>query len=186
MEMNICFFCSSSQKLDPYYYSLAKSFAEKIAKKSWTLVNGGSNLGLMKFLTKTVVKNNGKTIGIIPQIFAQKGYACFDNTELIITSDMQERKKKLIEISDAFVVLPGGFGTLDELSEIICLKTIGILDKAIVIFNENNFYSNLIAHFDTILQNKFNIPQDRDIYFVSTSIEQTVRYIEEYANAQRK
>ena len=178
--MKVCFFCASSEALDDKYYSIATKFGYEIANKNWILVSGGSKIGLMKTLTLSALENNGQTIGIIPASFAQKGLGCYKNTELILSLDMQERKKKLFDISDAFVILPGGFGTLDEMLEIITLKQVGVYNKPIVIFNQDGFFDNLLNQFEVFFDNKFAKNHNKKVFFVTQSIDETLEYIENY------
>lgn len=178
--MKVCFFCASSEALDADYYKLAINFAYKIAQKNWTLVTGGSNVGLMKTLTLAAIEKKGETIGVIPTDFANKGLACYENTELMFTEDMHERKKKLFEISDAFVILPGGFGTLDEMLEIITLKQVGVYNKPIVIFNKDGFFDNILKQFEQFFEQKFAKQHSRNVYFISQNIDETIDYIENY------
>lgn len=178
--MKVCFFCASSEALDNKYYSIAKEFGVEITKKDWTLVTGGANVGLMKTLVQTVKSNNGKSIGIIPGFFNKRNLTCFDNTEIIFTKDMQERKKIIFDISDAFIILPGGFGTLDELLEIITLKQIGQENKPIIIFNQDGYYTHLLKQFEVIFEAKFAKSMNKIVYFVTESIEETLNYIKDY------
>ncbi|MBN2663355.1 MAG: TIGR00730 family Rossman fold protein [Bacteroidales bacterium] len=175
--MKICFFCASSQTLSEDYYSLATKFAEKIIENNHTLVSGGSNVGLMLTLAQSVKKINGNSIGIITKEFSERNLTCFDNKEIIITADLQERKKILIEISDAFVILPGGFGTLDELLEVLTLNHIGEIFKPIVIFNYNEFYNDLLKMFDKIFENNFAQQKNKTSYLVTQNIDETFNYI---------
>lgn len=180
--MKVCFFCASSEALVPNFYNTAESFAKILVDNNWTLVTGGSNVGLMKKLIQTVKILNGKSIGVIPNLFVEKGLACQENSQIIITKNMQERKDEMINISDAFVILPGGFGTLDELFEILTLKQIGLCNKPIVIYNENNFYDNLLKQFDVIFENNFTKKQNKTIFEVLNTIEDTINYIKNYVN----
>ncbi len=169
--MNICFFCASSENIEQKYKDSAKQIGEKVAKAQHTIITGGSNIGLMKTLVKTAIENGGKTIGIIPKFFEDKGLACFDNSKLIIVDDMFQRKQKLFELSDAFVILPGGYGTLDELLEIITLKQIGIYDKPIIIYNQNGYYDELLAMFDKIHSEKFSSSENLNVFTVVSKVD---------------
>lgn len=174
--MKICFFCASSQTLSEDYYDLATKFAQEIVSNNHTLVSGGSNVGLMRTLATQVKKLNGNSIGIITQEFSNKNLTCFNNKEIIITADLQERKKVLLDISDAFVILPGGFGTLDELLEVLTLNHIGNIFKPVVIFNYNNFYNDLLKMFNKIFENNFALQKNKTSYFVSENIGETLNY----------
>lgn len=178
--MKVCFFCASSQTLDSKYYAEAEEFGRQIVENDWTLVTGGSNIGLMKTLAKTVKINTGKSVGVIPGFFDRRNLTCHDNTEIIFSKDLQDRKKIIFDISDAFVILPGGFGTLDELLEIITLKLIGQANKPIVIFNQDGYYTHLLKQFDVIYKENFAKNLDLKAYHISDTISDTFEYIKNY------
>ncbi len=182
--MNLCVFCASSTNLEQKYYLIAEKFAKIIVKNNWTLITGGSNIGLMKSLVKTVKQNNGNTIGVIPKKFADKNLANFDNSKLIFTTDIQERKKILTKISDAFVIFPGGLGTLDEFFEIITLKQIGDHNKPVVLFNQNGIYNSLIKFLDKLYSQNFINSDFKNIFFVSNDLKNIEKFIKSKQNLQ--
>ncbi len=184
--MNICFFCASSEDIEQKYKDSAKQIGEKVAKAQHTIITGGSNIGLMKTLVKTAIENGGKSIGIIPKFFEDKGLACFDNSKLIIVDDMFQRKQKLFELSDAFVILTGGYGTLDELLEIITLKQIGIYNKPIIIYNQDGYYDKILDMFDKIHNEKFSRPQGKEVYVVTRTIEEIFAIINGFISTIRQ
>ncbi len=177
---NICVFCSSSDVVDESYSFIAKNLAEKIAEQNFNLVYGGANVGLMKAVAATAQSNGAKVTGVIPERIKEKGLADNSIDELIVTPDMHSRKAKLEEISDAFIALPGGFGTLEELAEIITLRQLEYHYKPIVILNHNNFYDNLIHFFETLYKEKFAKEEYREVYFVANSADEALKYIKEY------
>ena len=178
---NICVFCSSSDVIDKVYFSEAKLLAEKIVSKNKTFVFGGSGVGLMKHLAIHVTENNGEAIGIIPQKIFDKGLACKLVKNMIVTPDMHTRKEKLTELSDAFIALPGGFGTLDELFDVITLKQVGYHTKPIIILNTNGFYNDLVLFFETLYKEKVAKQDYRKIYYVAESVDDAFNYIENYS-----
>ena len=178
--MNIAFFCASSEKLSNVYYQTTSLFADKVIEKNWKIISGGANIGLMKILAQTAKKYSAQTIGIIPREFSEKNLVCFDNSTIILTENLQERKKKLIELADAFVVLPGGFGTLDEFFETLTLKLLGEFDKPIVLLNVNNFYDNLIKQIDLIFKENFADYTNKNSFFTTPSVDKAIEYIENY------
>ncbi len=180
MKKNICVFCSSSDVIDKAYFKAAKELAIKLTKNKQTLIFGGSNVGLMKHLAEVVKDNNGSSIGIIPQRIYDNNLACKLVDELIITPDMYTRKAKLAEYADAFISLPGGFGTLEELSEVITHKQLAYHNKPIVILNINGFYDNLIKFFETLYTEKVAKPNYRKFYFVANTVTEAFDYIENY------
>ena len=184
--MKICIYCSSSDALDNKYYNLAKEIAQLMAKKNHTLVYGGAKVGIMGVLADEMLKNGGQVIGIIPKVIEEKEIAHTGITELIVTETMQERKKLLQELSDAFITLPGGFGSLEELSETITAKQLEFYDKAIVIFNQDNFYDPLIQQFENFYKFNFAKSDYSQLYFVSKSSSETIDYIENYKKSRIK
>ena len=136
MIKNVCVFASSSNNLDPQYYIDASKLGEIIGKNGLNIVYGGSRLGLMYACASEVKENGGKIIGIMPQKLYDFGCGNpEDCDEFILTSGMRERKAKMDEISDAVIALPGGFGTLEEISEMIVQKQLGYNSKPIVLLS---------------------------------------------------
>jgi uncharacterized protein (TIGR00730 family) len=177
---NICVYCSSSEAVDDKYFEITKRLAELIVKKSYNLVYGGANVGLMRCLAENVKKNNGKVIGVIPESIHNKGIGFENADEFYITEDMHKRKAKMAELSDSFIALPGGFGTVEELCEIITLKHLNYHQKAIVIINYDNFYLNLLKQFDEFYKHKFSKEICKQLYFVAENEITAINYIENY------
>ena len=151
---NIAIFCASSNALESHYYDMAEQIADQFITKNYNLVFGGSNVGLMNTLASKIVNENGKVIGIIPESIAEKGLTFQNATEIFITKDMRTRKDKISEISDAYIALPGGFGTLDEIIEVIVHKQLHYHNKPIIIFNYHEFYNDLLNFTVVILPNQ--------------------------------
>ena len=185
MNKNICVFCSSSDVLDDIYYTVAKELAFTIAKNRQTLLFGGSNVGLMKQLAENVKDKGGYIIGVIPEKIKNMDLACEIVDELIVTSDMHTRKAKLEELADAYIALPGGFGTLDELSEVITLKQLDYHNKPVILLNINGFFDNLLKFYDTIYDQKFAKPAYKNLYFVADNINDAFIFIENYKNTKK-
>lgn len=132
----------------------------------------------MGVLAKAVHENGGKVIGVIPRALLASGLAYRQANELIVTETLRERKAAMEERSDAFVALPGGIGTLEELLEIITLKQLGYHAKPIVILNTNGFFDPLLAQLERCIAQKFVGPELRNLYFVASSVEEALRYME--------
>lgn len=177
---NICVFCSSSDVVDESYFFIAKNLAEKIAEKKFNLIYGGSNVGLMNAIAVNAKQNGAKVIGVIPEKILEKGLGSDTIDELIVTKDMHSRKAKLEEMADAFIAMPGGFGTLEELAEVITLRQLEYHYKPIVILNHNNFYDKLIEFFEVLYSEKFAKKEYREVYFVTDDIEKALDYIINY------
>jgi len=180
MEKNICVFCSSSEVVDIKYFNIAFELALEIANRNDILVYGGAKVGLMGKIAKTVKENSGKVIGVIPEVIKNKGLAYDNLDELIVTSTMHERKSKLEDLADSFIALPGGFGTLEEILEVITLKQLEYHTKPIVILNTDNFYSKLLEQFEKLYEEDFSKSDYRSIYFVANSVEEAFNYIDSY------
>ncbi len=180
--MNIGVFCASSDKIDPIYFKDALRLGAEIAKRSWGLVYGGTNLGLMREIADATTLNGGETIGIIPECMVNKGIIANRVTTLLIAADMKERKQMLREWSDAFIALPGGWGTLEEITEVITLKQLGIHNKPIVFVNTGNFYQLFFNFIRDIRDRGFITPIYDELYVVVDGVDEAVKYIETYRN----
>ena len=178
--MNLSVFLSSSGALKPEFYEIAAEFGKKLAQKKHNLVYGGANVGMMKVLAQNAAKFGAKITGVIPSFFDDKGLTCKHLDQVYYVKSMSERKDLIIRISDAFIALPGGFGTLDELLEVIVLKQIDQLSAPIVILNSLGFFNKLLEQFDVIYNENFAKPQFRDIYFVTDNIDEVFNYLENY------
>lgn len=182
--MNICVFCSSSNAIDDVYFHDAKKMGERIAQQNHTLINGGANVGLMETVTVAASQNGAKTIGIIPEKMITRSLASDSAHQVIVTKDMMERKARMREMSDAFIALPGGFGTLEEILEVITLRQLSYHSKAIVFVNTNNFFDHLFQQFEQSYNEQFAKPVYRDLYFVADTPEQAMDYIENYQEVE--
>jgi hypothetical protein len=182
--MNICVFCSSSDAVDKKYFDFAEKLAAGIASRKYVLLYGGAKVGLMGTIAKEAKKLGTKVIGVIPQVIHDKGLALQNLDNLIVTSDMHTRKAKLEELADAFVALPGGFGTLEELAEVITLKQLEYHKKPIIILNIDDFYKNLLEMFETMYTENFAKSDYRKMYFVTENLEEAFNYIENYTVPQ--
>ncbi|MEO3872659.1 TIGR00730 family Rossman fold protein [Nonomuraea sp. B12E4] len=141
--MNICVFCASSQHIDLKYIDLAGQVGAELAKRGHTLVSGGATVSCMGAVTSAARAAGGRTIGVIPQVLVDIEIADEESDELIVTPGMRERKGLMDARSDAFLVLPGGIGTLEELFEIWTARVIGIHDRPLVILDPWGLYEPL-------------------------------------------
>jgi cytokinin riboside 5'-monophosphate phosphoribohydrolase len=180
--MNICVYCSSSNAIAPAYFVAARALGQRIAHRGDTLVYGGADVGLMGALAQAVKIGGGTVIGVMPTVLQEKRIVFTDADELVTTRDMRERKAVMESRADAFVALPGGFGTLEELSEVLTLRQIGVHTKPIVLLNTESYYAPLVALFEHFYQQKFAHPW-RDIYYLAHEVDDIFRYLESYAPA---
>jgi cytokinin riboside 5'-monophosphate phosphoribohydrolase len=178
--MNICVFSSSSNAIPKIYFEEARKLGTLIGRKGHTLVNGGANVGLMEAVTVAASEAGAKTIGIIPERFVKRSLASANSHEVISTGDMQERKAKMREISDAFIALPGGFGTLEEILEVLTLRQLSYHHKPVIFINTNQFFRNLFNQFELAFAEKFAKEIYRDLYFSAENAETAMEYIAAY------
>ncbi len=178
--MNICVFCSSSNAIADAYFNDAERLGELIGTRGHSLINGGANVGLMEAVTFAARKSGARTLGIIPERMQEKNLVSNHSHEVEITADMMERKERMRQQSDAFIALPGGFGTLEEILEVITLKQLDYHRKAIVFINTASFFDALFMQFETGFSEKFSKPEYRRLYYVASSPEEAIHYIENY------
>lgn len=177
---SVCVFCSSSDRIAPRHFALAEALGENLAARQLTLVYGGGGVGLMGALARSASRGKGKIIGVIPDFMRAKELAFEDVDELVVTTTMRERKAEMEARSDAFLVLPGGFGTLEEVVEIITLKQLAIHHKPIVFINQCGFFDPLLLFFERIFEEDFTRPLYRNFYKVASSLEEAFEYFENY------
>lgn len=184
MNQTICVYSSSSIAIDRLYFDTAFQLGRAIASRGDKLLYGGGMLGLMGAIAEAVRENGGKVIGVIPKALDRPGIVYENCDELIVTEGMRERKAMMDARSEAFIALPGGYGTLEELLEIITLKQLKYHSKPIVILNVNHFYDPLLAQFDSITQQCFAKPESQNLYRVTGSIPDALQYIDSYTPYQ--
>jgi uncharacterized protein (TIGR00730 family) len=180
MNKRICVYCSSSDAVDNIFFDTAITLGKLIAANRCSLVYGGTSVGLMGALARSVREHGGQVTGIIPEAIMQKGIAYEDADELIVTKDLRERKAQMELRADALVALPGGFGTLEEILEMITLKQLQIHSKPVIFINTNHFYDPLIRFFDTLVHQKFAKRESEHLYYMAPSPESIFSYIRDY------
>lgn len=176
----VCVFASSCNYLEKSYYEAASDFGELLGKSGYDMVYGGSSLGLMWACAEKVKQNGAQLIGVMPERLHNMGVYTDECVELFVTPCMRSRKAKMDELSDAVVALAGGFGTLEELSEMIVQKQLGYNNKPIVILNTNGFYDKLLEFFDEIISQKFARDTAKKLYFVANTPEEAIEYLDNY------
>ncbi|MDR8412674.1 TIGR00730 family Rossman fold protein [Nonomuraea sp. 3-1Str] len=183
--MNVCVFCASSQKIDPKYVELATHAGTELARRGHTLVSGGATVSCMGAVTAAARAAGGRTIGVIPQALVDIEIADRDSDELIVTPGMRERKGVMDERSDAFLVLPGGIGTLEELFEIWTARVLGIHDRPLVILDPWGLYAPLRALVEHMYDEGFTRANVFDAISWTTSVEEALDHIESRAQPVR-
>lgn len=177
--MNICVYCGSSKGNNPAILTTAQNLGEKFASKNIGLVYGGSSLGVMGALADSVMKHGGKVTGVIPENLFSKEVGHTGISKLITVKDMHERKSTMAGLADAFIALPGGFGTMEELFEIITWNQIGILQKPVTLLNINGYYTPLIVMIDKATHHGFIRKQNRKILQVAKTPEECIKMSEQ-------
>lgn len=171
MIKKICIFCGSSPGFNPIYAEMTLRLAKQFIDHHIGLVYGGSNIGLMRVMADEIMANGLPVTGVMPHFLAQKEIAYIGINELIMTENMHDRKVKMVELSDAFITLPGGFGTLDELSEILTLYQLNLTDKPLAIYNVNHYYDNIIKQLDVMVGEGFLRSEHRNNIIVESNPE---------------
>lgn len=162
---SVCVYCGSNFNGDPQLRSAIKQLAEIFVEQEVRLVYGGGSVGVMGVLANDVLDLGGLVTGVIPQFLMDKEVGHKGITEMIITENMHQRKQKMADLSDGFVILPGGFGTLEEFFEVLTWLQLGLHNKPIGVLNVNGFYDPLFAQMEIMVQNKFLKPANRDLVF---------------------
>ncbi len=179
--MRIAVFCSSRMGGDPAFAKAAEAFGAWIAEEGHELVYGGEKYGLMEVLADSVIKKGGRAIGVVPNISMMLEHVHPDLNEYIYVRDMAERKQTMMRISDAFAALPGGPGTLDEFSEVLCLNKIGEMDKPLVLLNINGYYEPLKEFLDRMTALQLADPSDPDQFFIADTAEEAAAFLKRTA-----
>jgi cytokinin riboside 5'-monophosphate phosphoribohydrolase len=176
----ICVFCSSSDALDRSYYDEARRLGIEIARRGHRLIYGGGNIGLVGALASAAKRSGGRVVGVIPHALNERGLGFQQADELIVTETMRERKGTMEENSDAFIALPGGLGTLEELLEIVTLKQLRYHAKPIVILNSLAYYDPLLELLRHAVDQRFMKRETLDIFHVSENVVDALNHIETY------
>jgi uncharacterized protein (TIGR00730 family) len=167
---SLCVYCGSSLGDDPSFASMARLLGYTIAKSEITLVYGGANVGLMGTVADSVLDHGGKVIGVLPKFLVEKEIAHTGLTELILCETMHERKTKLFELSQGFIALPGGFGTLEEIFEVLTWQQLGLHKFPIAFLNINGFFDHLRSLFDEMECKKLLKPQHKNMVIFGNEV----------------
>jgi uncharacterized protein (TIGR00730 family) len=178
--MRVCVFAASSSRIDSAFLQAAGELGTVFAREGVHAVFGGGGIGLMGILADSMLAAGGKITGVIPGFMMDEGWGHAAVTDMIVTADMSERKKTIFAMSDAAVALPGGVGTLEELTEVITLKQLGQFNKPIIIVNVNGFYDHLIEFFEHMFRGNFIRLEHKDIWQIVTTAEEVVPAILNY------
>lgn len=180
MNKNICVYCSSSNNLETKYYKVAEELGTLIAKNNCQLIYGGTTVGLMGTVSTFAKRNGAKVVSVVPETIKNFGIANTDCEQFIVTNTMHERKKVMEDLADAFIILPGGFGTLEELTEVITLKQLSYHKKAIIILNSFNFFDTLFIFFEKFYNENFAKLDFKNAYEIVDTPDKAISYIKTY------
>jgi len=178
--MKVCVFAASSSRIDEAYMIAASELGTAFARKGVHAIFGGGGIGLMGLFADAMLAEGGKITGVIPQFMMDEGWNHAGVSDMIVTADMSERKNTIFAMSDAAVALPGGVGTLEELTEVITLKQLGQFNKPIIIINVNGFYDHLIEFFEHMFRGNFIRLEHKDIWQIVTTAEEVFPAITNY------
>jgi hypothetical protein len=177
---SITVYCSSSSAVPQIYRDASVALGQGIARRNWKLIYGGNNVGCMGILADAARAAGGKVVGITPKLFVDKGVCDNACDELIVCESMRERKHILEQRGDAFIALPGGLGTFEELFEIIVGKQLRYHTKPIALLNVAKYFDPLIAMIDHGIEHKFIKPVARDLFFVGSTPDEIFAHFDQY------
>ncbi len=169
--MNVCVFCGSATGYNPVFAEAARETGRLLARRGHTLVYGGGNIGLMGVLADAVLHHGGPVVGVIPEFLLEKEVGHNGLSQLIVVQTMHERKKKMADLADAFLMLPGGWGTLDETAEILTWKQLGLIRQPVAVLNTLGFYNHLISQMDDMVEQGFLKTVYREMIFIGSTPE---------------
>jgi len=176
----ICVFCGSSPGVDPRFKASAKALGQVIAESNRVLVYGGAKVGLMGALADAALAAGGKVIGVMPSALVGKGVAHDGLTELRVVSTMHERKAMMAELSDAFIAMPGGLGTLEEFFEMWTWGQLGLHQKPLGLLGAQDFFAPLIQFLDLLVSQRFLRPEHRQMAFLEEDPGLLLQHLERY------
>jgi cytokinin riboside 5'-monophosphate phosphoribohydrolase len=179
--VRITTYTSSAPNVDARYHDVARAYAQRLAGRGDTLVYGGTSGGTMGTLAATVRDTGGHVTGIVPRFMHDRGLSHPACHELVVVDGMSDRKREMIGRADAFVALPGGFGTLEELLEVLTLKMLGQHDRAIVVVSLDGYWEPLFAMFERMAEQGFAFGDYRDLAHVTDDLDDLFHHLDTYA-----
>lgn len=179
----VCVYCGSNAGARPVYAERAAAFGERLAREGIALVYGGGNVGLMGILADAALACGGDVVGVIPQQLVEWEVAHRALTRLEVVANMHERKARMFDLSDAFVALPGGFGTLDEMFEMLTWRQLGLGDKPCAFLDVKGFFDPLVAQLDRMVEERFLHPEQRRDLWHGESLDELMAWMRAYQPA---
>jgi uncharacterized protein (TIGR00730 family) len=180
----ICVYCGSNSGSKPVYAERARALGARIAAGGHTLVYGGGNVGLMGIVADAVLEHGGQVVGVIPEQLVKWEVAHTGLTRLEVVANMHERKARMFDLSDAFIALPGGFGTLDEMFEMLTWRQLGLGQKPCAFLDVDGFYAPLMGMIDRMVEERFLHRDQRHDLWHGEDIEALFAWMRDYAPAQ--
>lgn len=180
---NICIYCSSSDAIDPFWRQIARDLSDALIHEGFDLVWGCGAVGLMGEVGRRFAEKGHRTTGVIPRKLNLPGIVFPDADECILTDTMSERKQTMIDRADAFLALPGGFGTLEEILEVITLCQLGYQHKPVALCNSRGFYDGLLTQFERMYKEDFAKTNFRDLYLISDNPTEIASYLKNHKPA---
>src|ERR1700690_258387 len=180
----ICVFCGSSQGSRPEYQAAAEEMGRELVRRNIGLVYGGGNVGLMRIIADAVLRAGGEAVGVIPENIMSREVGHRGLTKLHVVHSMHERKALMADLSDAFVALPGGFGTLEGFCEGLTWSQLGLHAKPCGILNVLGYYTPLLAMFDHAVEERFLKPENRALVLARDSVAELLQALEEWSPVQ--
>jgi uncharacterized protein (TIGR00730 family) len=172
MTKLLCVYCSSSRRLAPAYHEAAEAVGRAMVGRGWGLVYGGGNVGLMGTLARGVKAAGGRVVGVIPEFMKARELEFREADELVTVATMAERKQAMIARADGYLALPGGIGTLEEISEVLTLRYLAQSDKPAVFFNQDGYYDDLLRFFAHMTREGFRHAGAHGLYGVASRLEE--------------
>lgn len=181
---SLCVYCGSNSGAKPVYAERAVALGTRMARAGIRLVYGGGNIGLMGTIADAVLAAGGDVVGVIPKQLVDMEVAHLGLTELEVVASMHERKSRMFDLADGFVALPGGFGTLEEIVEMLTWRQLGIGDKPCAIFDIEGYYQPLVAMMDRMVEERFLHPGQREDLWTGSDIDAMLEWMRDYRPAQ--
>jgi cytokinin riboside 5'-monophosphate phosphoribohydrolase len=168
----LCVYCSSSRELEPKYYAAGEQIGRELAGRGWGLVYGGGHAGVMGAVARAASTAGAHVVGVIPHFMHERELTYHAADELVTVDSMRERKRVMAERADAFIALPGGIGTLEELSEIMVERSLNLTRKPLVLFNQDGFYDDFLRFLDRMVRERFKTARLAQTLAVATRIDE--------------
>ena len=178
MPKTLCVYCASSDRIDSKYTDAATAVGREMVRRGWDLVYGGGKVGLMGAVARSVKTSGGRVVGVIPEFMKAKELAYDEADEMHSVLTMRERKLMMETRADAFLALPGGWGTLEEIMEILTLRQLDVVRKPCVFLNQDGFYDELLRFFDRMVGERFNKPSNLKLFSVAKTVDEVFAQLE--------